>query len=285
MSRLPWLAQKLLNRPLALHPAKAEIVIAAMADRMGVTHLFSGGHAMALASSTALVAPEEDDAFDVAAGVAVLPIHGTLVQKLGTVRPASGMSGYDGIRTCFLAAVHDASVKAIVLDVDSPGGECAGLFDLADTIYSCRGIKPIWAMLNEDAFSAAYALASAADRLTVPRTGGTGSVGVIQMHADMTKALAREGVTVTLVRYGERKARGNSYEALDEQSRGELQTDVDAMGALFAETVARNRGMTVEAVQETQAATYLGADGVRVGFADAVMAPDEAFQELLEQLA
>ncbi|MCZ7176509.1 S49 family peptidase, partial [Salmonella enterica] len=76
-----------------------------------------------------------DTGYDVVEGVAVIPIQGTLVQKLGTLRPYSDMTGYDGIRACFLQALNDSDVKAICLDIDSPGGEVAGCFDLADVIY------------------------------------------------------------------------------------------------------------------------------------------------------
>ena len=88
----------------------------------------------------------------------MIQVEGTLVQKLGTLRPYSGMTGYDGIRQNFLEALSDPAVEAIVLDIDSPGGEVAGCFDLVDTIYAARGEKPIWSVLSESAYSAGYAL-------------------------------------------------------------------------------------------------------------------------------
>jgi ClpP class serine protease len=90
-------------------------------------------------------------------GVAVIQVHGTLVQRCGSLRPYSGMTGYDGLRQNFLTALVDPAAKAIVFDVDSPGGEVAGCFDLVDQIYQARGVKPIGAILSEHAFSAAYA--------------------------------------------------------------------------------------------------------------------------------
>ena len=139
----------------------------------------------------------------------MIQVEGTLVQKLGTLRPYSGMTGYDGIRQNFLEALSDPAVEAIVLDIDSPGGEVAGCFDLVDTIYAARGEKPIWSVLSESAYSAGYAIASAADRIVVPRTGGTGSIGVISMHVDWSQALTEAGVKVTFITYGERKADGH----------------------------------------------------------------------------
>jgi capsid assembly protease len=283
----PHLAQRVFNTPLALHPEKAEIVIAALADRFGIARLFrQNGTVVAFADEDYGEAPAGDTCrgYEVVADVAVIPVQGTLVQRLGTLRPYSGMTGYDGIRLNVMAAIADPSVKAICLDIDSPGGEVAGCFDLVDMIADARGIKPIWAVLNERAFSAAYAIASAADYVTVPRTGGTGSVGVIYMHVDMSKALGQAGIEVTLVTYGARKADGADVLPLSKEARARLQADVDQVGELFVATVARNRGMSAAAVRRTEATTFLGAQGVEIGFADAVMAPDEAFRALLERL-
>jgi signal peptide peptidase SppA len=212
----------------------------------------------------------------------VIPVADTLVQKLGSMTPYSGMTGYDGIAANFAQALADPNVKGIMLDIDSPGGEVAGCFDLVDMIAEARGRKPIRAMLSERAFSAAYAIACATDLITVPRTGGTGSVGVITMHVDYSRALDKEGFTVTLITCGSRKAEGNPYEPLPDAARAAIQAEIDAVGLLFAQTVAANRGMPVEAVQATQAATYLGQAGVDIGFADAVASPEIALREFIK---
>ena len=281
----PFLAQRLFNTPLAITPGKAEVVMAALAERMGIAQIQRGVRMM-----------DDDDydytsprdtpcvGYDVVGGVAVVQVAGTLVQKLGTLRPYSGMTGYDGIRQNFLTALGDPEVKAIVLDIDSPGGEVSGCFDLVDTIYAARGDKPIWAILNEAAYSAAYAIASAADRIYVPRTGGTGSVGVIWIHMDWSKALDRAGFKATILTYGDRKADGHPEIELSPEAQTRFQADIDTMGELFVETVARNRNIPAEQVRAMQAVTYLGAAGVTQGLADGVMAPDAAFQELLAEI-
>ena len=292
LMRFPHLAQRLFNVPIAILPDKAEIVMAALADRLGVSQLLRD-------RTNKVVAWDDDDGdhefrfagpgrpqtgYDVVAGVAVIPICGTLVQKTGSLRPYSGMTGYDGIRTNLLTALQDSQVQAIVLDIDSPGGEVSGCFDLVDTIYAARGVKPIWAILNEVAYSSAYAIASAADRITVPRTGGTGSIGVVLMHVDWSRAMAQAGMTVTIIQYGERKTDGTDVRPLDKTALARFQADIDTMGELFVSTVARNRGLNPEAVKAQEAATFLGPAGVAAGLADAVMAPDEAFRSLLETL-
>lgn len=287
MKNLPFLAQRLFNTPLAITPAKAEMVMAALADRFGITKLFrANGDALAMSE---FGFDEDDDEpdyryYDVVQGVAIIPISGTLVQKSGYMRPMCGMTGYDGIRANLSMALDDSSVKAIMLDIDSGGGEVSGCFDLVDAIYSARGKKPIWAVLSEAAYSAAYAIASACDKITVPRTGGTGSVGVICAHVDFSKALAKDGIAVTMIHYGARKADGSEYMPLSDQALARFQADVDELGELFVATVARNRKLSVAKVRGTQASTYLGAAGVAIGFADEVMSPDEAFRSLLAEL-
>jgi signal peptide peptidase SppA len=283
---LPHLAQRLFNTPLAVHPAKAEIIMGALADRLGVSALVRADGDM-----VALVGSDLDDGderkqrgYDVVNGVAIVPVCGTLVHKLGSIRPYSGMTGYDGIRFNLAQALDDSDVRGIALDIDSPGGEVCGLFDLVDAIYAARGRKPIWAILNEHAYSSAYAIASAADRIFVPRTGGVGSIGVIALFADVSKMLQASGITVNVIQFGARKSDGLNAIPLSPEARARFQSDVDTLGQLFVATVARNRGIEPELVLATEADAFLGAEGVRLKLADAVASPDAAFAEFLQTL-
>lgn len=294
--RFGHLAQRLFNQPLAIHPKKAEIVMAALAERLGI---------VSISNATRLPADgffyDDDDDFgfgaagptivdpgyDLVDGLAIIQVSGTLVQKLGSIRPYSGMTGYDGIREAFGAALDDDQVLGIVLQIDSGGGEVAGCFDLVDDIYAARGVKPISAILDENAFSAAYAIASAADpgRIYVPRTGGTGSIGVICMHVDWSTALDKAGLKVTFVHYGERKTDGHPEIPLSPEALAAFQADIDAMGDLFVATVARNRSLDASAVRGFEAGTFQGQAGVAAGLADKVMAPAAALQAALAELA
>lgn len=288
---LPRLAQKIFNTPLAIHPRKAEIVLAALSDRLGITQM------VRLNGTPITPSMMEDDeygfaepgsnprtGYDMIGPVAMIDIQGTLVQKLGCLRPWSGMTGYDGIRQNLFTALGDPKVEAIVLNIDSPGGEVAGCFDLVDTIYGMRGNKPIWAILDESAYSAAYAIASAADKIYVPRTGGVGSIGVIAAHVDFSQALATAGVKVTFITYGDFKADGHAEIPLSEEAYERFKADITTMGELFAETVARNRNIAAATVRDTKAATFMGAKGVALGLADEVAAPDAAFRALIKQI-
>jgi len=265
--------QAFFNMPLALQPERAQAMAAVCAAE---DIILSGAPQRLEGAASASIG------YDNLGGVARIPIRGVLVQQLGALRPWGGMTGYDGIRQSVLMALADPDVRAIALDIDSPGGEVAGCFDLADMLYEARGEKPIWAILNEQACSSAYALASAADVVTVPRTGSIGSIGIIYLHVDWSQAQRDAGLTVTLLTYGDRKADGHPAVPLSEEARARLEADIETMGELFVQTVARNRGLTCQAVRDTEAATYLGACGVEAGLADAVMALDAAFRALVE---
>jgi len=289
--RFGYLAQRLFNVPLMIHPGKAEVIMASLADRLGISSISrlqsNGLQPRAMEDDEDFRSPgrSERRGYEVVEGVAVIEVSGTLVQKLGTLTPYSGMTGYDGIRQNVLSAIADPKVRGLLLDIDSPGGEVAGCFDLVDTIYRARGTKPIWATLDESAYSAGYAIASAADRITVPRTGGTGSIGVIAMHIDWSAAIKDMGAKVTIITHGDRKADGHPEIPLSDEALAAFQSDINTMGDLFVKTVARNRNIPEQKVRDQQAATYLGGDGVSQGLADAVMAPDASFLALLEQLA
>jgi ClpP class serine protease len=98
-------------------------------------------------------------------GIAIIPIEGTLVHKAYGMDAVSGMRSYIEIQQEIEDAATDPAVKGILLDVDSPGGEVAGIFELADTIHSARSAKPILSVANSNALSGAYLLASGAQRV------------------------------------------------------------------------------------------------------------------------
>jgi signal peptide peptidase SppA len=282
------LATRMFETPLALHPGKAQVVIAALGERLGVASTVKMLGGVGAFDGDEFDRPGEtfrEEGYDCVLGVAKIEIEGILVNKLGTLRPYSGMTGYDGIRQSIGDALADPEVRAIMLDIDSPGGEVSGCFDLVDDLYKARGKKPIWAILTDSAYSAAYAIASAADKIIVPETGGTGSIGCIWMHYDYSKALAAAGIKVTVVKWGDRKADGAEEFPLSEEAFSRAQRDIDTMGGIFANRVARNRGLIESAIREMQAATFLGVEGVSLGLADEVMAPDAAFRALLEQIS
>jgi signal peptide peptidase SppA len=218
-----------------------------------------------------------DDGYAIVNGVGIIDISGGLIYKgYGWFWETS----YLDIRRAFQSALADPAVKSILFDIDSPGGEVAGVFDLVDEIYSARGYKPIVAMANEDAFSAAYAIASAADEVYLTRTAQVGSIGVIAIHADQSGYDAQLGVKYTAIYAGERKNDFNPHEPLNDLARESIQAHINTIYDLFTTTVARNRGIDQNVIKDTQAAIFSGGDAVRMGLADGVKTFEQVYQGL-----
>jgi signal peptide peptidase SppA len=195
-----------------------------------------------------------------------------------------GFGNYEDVQARFDAAVTDPSIDAILLEIDSPGGEAAGAFDLADKIYAARGSKPVWAIANDSAFSAAYAIGSAADKLFLTRTGGVGSIGVLAAHVDQSGYDEKQGVKVTTLFAGTRKNDFNAHEPLSEDAAGFLQAEVNRLYGLFVDTVSRNRSISADTVRATEAGLFFGDDAVKAGLADGVGTFESAVQSLAATL-
>ncbi|MBE0598308.1 MAG: S49 family peptidase, partial [Desulfuromonadales bacterium] len=207
----------------------------------------------------------------------ILPITGTLVHRGGYLAAASGITSYEAIRQTFDAAMADPAVHRLVLEIDSCGGEVHGLFDLADHIYQARGKKPITAVVNEQAYSAAYLLASAADRIVLPRTGGVGSIGVIVAHFDQSGFDEKTGVKVTHIFAGKQKAECSPHAPLSPEAHKRIQGRIDELYNLFVGTVARNRGIAESAVRGTEAGIFTGKKALAAGLADEIAAAEMVF--------
>jgi capsid assembly protease len=295
------IAARAFNTPLLVDPTKAMAFLSGLGPRIlgrRVELMDSDGasdSAAYLPARASIVAggltkrlQQHGDAPDpVVDGIAVIEIAGVLIHRGGWIGQSSGQTSYEGISAQIEAAASDPAVRGIALEIDSFGGEVAGVFDLADRIRAIRGNKPVWAFVAEHAFSAGYALASQADRILLPRTGAVGSIGVVVMHADLSGQLDQDGVRVTLLHSGQHKIDGNPYEPLPENVRDDIQREIDVLRFLFAETVAAGRAgrLSQEAALATEAATYRGTDAVAAGLADEVIDLARGFAHFRESLS
>ena len=211
--------------------------------------------------------------------VALIPVYGIVAHRMNMVNDISGPGGtsIEKLTATFRQALNDPNVKAIVLDVDSPGGSVDGVPELADEIYGARSQKKIVAVANTMAASAAYWLASAADELVVTPSGAVGSIGVWGAHEDYSKALEQEGVKVTLISAGKYKVEGNPYEPLSEEGKAALQADVDNFYSMFVKAVAKNRGVAQASVADGygQGRMVMASLAVKQGMADSVATLDQ----------
>lgn len=289
------IAQRAFNTPLLVEPSKAMAFLSGLGPRItgrqlrltglevspeDVVHAALPARAGILTHSlTEQCKRDSQTPFAMIDGIAVIEVSGVLVHRGAWIGQSSGQTSYEGISAQLVAAVSDPSVHGIALEIDSFGGEVAGVFDLADAIRAARAAKPVWAFVAEHAFSAGYALASQADRIILPRTGVVGSIGVVVMHADLSGQLSDAGVTVTLIHSGVHKVDGNPYAPLPDPVRVRIQAEIDSIRNLFAQTVTAGRGhsLTAEAALATEAECYRGTEAVAAGLADEVSDPASAF--------
>jgi signal peptide peptidase SppA len=278
MKHLSQLATRVFDTPLLIAPQKLEVILAVLAPRLGLEVPLP----VAAATSERATRKPYEVTPD---GLAVIPIEGTLVHKAYGLDAMSGLRSYVDLQEEIEDAATDPAIKGILLDIDSPGGEVAGVFDLADTIYAARSAKPIFAVANSDAFSAAYLLASGADRIYAGRTSGLGSIGVIVSHLDVTGSDEKLGYKYTIVHAGARKADFNPHTPLSEEARQVLEAEVDRTYSLLVTAVARNRRLSESAIRGTEAALYFGSDAVNAGLADRLGTRQEALADLRQAVS
>lgn len=218
-------------------------------------------------------------------GVAVVPVHGILVSRNAHMDMCERMTSYEQLRRDVSAAVDDPAVKRIVLDVDSNGGHAVGAFEVAADIREMSQAKPITAIVNHNAYSAAYLIASACTEVVLSRTSGTGSIGVIASHYDVSKREEQLGIKVTTVFAGAHKNDLTPHEPLSEQSLQQLQELVNDSYQLFVQDVATYRGMSTQAVIDTQARLYRGQAAINAGLADRLSTAQQALDGLVRDVA
>jgi signal peptide peptidase SppA len=286
-SYLPRLAVRVFDEPLLIRPRKLYVILQAIGPRLGLTDTD-----VDLIASRMPMDDNEDDPDELSAaekpygvtpeGIAVIGVSGTLVKKASWMDAWSGLQSYEMIRAEFRDAVADPRIRGILIDVDSPGGEVGGLFDLAGEVFAGRREKPIYAIANDAAFSAAYAIASSAERLFVTSTGGVGSVGVIAIHVDQSSFDEKVGRKYTAVFAGGKKNDFNPHEPLSDSAKDDLQAEIDRLYDMFAGLVARNREMKPALVRNTEAGLYYAEKAISAGLADQVGTFDDALDAVLK---
>lgn len=219
-----------------------------------------------------------------ASPVKVIPIHGLLTTRRGSINAAcTELVSYEKLRTDVNQALNDVSIKEIVLDINSGGGTAAGCKELADFIYQSREIKPITAIVNYSAFSAAYFIAAACSKVILSETSGVGSIGVILEHMEMSKLEENAGVKFTTLYRGDYKNAGSIHEPLSDHAMEFLNAQLDWMYKLFTESVAKYRGVDVQTIINTQARCYFGNEAISAGLADELQTPQNAINLIASQ--
>lgn len=269
-----------IGQPLLVHPHMGEQIVGA--------YMHGAIEARPALVTIGELAPEQRDAttgvVTPARAVAVLNVSGPLVNRFEPGMCDPGPLSYEALRAAYDNALADSRFEAIVLRCESPGGMGSGVFDLSDRINATNaksgGAKRVIACIDDYAYSACFALAAACDEVWITRTGGAGSVGVIAYHVDQSAWDAKVGVKVTAIYAGEHKNDFSPHAPLSKDAHAWLLARMESMRTLFAESVAKYRGMDVAAVLATEAQVYQGEEAVSVGFADRV----GTYHELIESI-
>ena len=212
--------------------------------------------------------------------VAILAVEGPLFKRANLFVHLSGASSYEILRRDLQVSLDDPKIGAILLRVDSPGGEANGADELAAAIYGARGKKPITAFVSGFGCSAAYWIASAADRIVVSDQASLGSIGVVLGVTDRSKADERAGVSrlefVSSQSPGKRPDHGSN------EGKARIQKWVDDLAAVFVAAVAKHRKVTAETVVKKfgNGGVEVGANAVKLGMADAVGHFEDVLRDL-----
>ena len=224
-----------------------------------------------------------------AGGVAVIPVYGVIAPRMNLMLSFSGGTSLEELGGAIDEAVNDADVSAIVLDIDSPGRSVEGLAEFATYLRGVRdrGGKPITAMVNYTAASAAYYIAAQAHEIITSTSGMVGAIGTIARHFDESRAYDAEGVTPTLFVSDNApfKAEGNPYEPLSEDARGDIQRVVNHFGRMFVGDVAKGRGITATKVTDDfgQGRMLLADEALAAGMVDGIATLEATVRRLAKR--
>ncbi len=239
------IARYIAETPWAIWPAKLAEILSVFAYR-AAGHDFTDDEIRARIGDGATAAMASKRG-----AVAVIPIRGVIAHRMGSMDDSSGGTSTERIGAMLSQVMADDSIGTIILDVDSPGGTVPGVSELAGQIFAAReqGTKRIVAHVNSLAASAAYWLASQADEIVSLPSGTVGSIGIFTVHEDLSAALAKEGINITLISAGKYKTAGNPFAPLSDDERAIIQARVDTAYGQFLKDVARGRGVSVSDVR------------------------------------
>lgn len=263
----------------ALEPSK-------MAELLNVLAFRAAGHVFTPDEIQARIGDRSRSGLTSGGDVAVIPLRGTIAHRMGGMAESSGGASAEQFTAMVNRAAADPSIGTILLDMDSPGGTIPGVPEAADAVYAARQKKTVIAVANAMMASAAYWIGSQATEIVgIPSAleGKIGSIGSYFVHQDLSAALEKEGIKVTLISAGKHKVDGNSFEPLSEARKAELQAMADTTYAKFTADVARGRGVKVSEVRNGfgEGRALPATDALAAGMIDRIATMDDLVGEIL----
>lgn len=214
-------------------------------------------------------------------GVAIVPVNGPIFRYANLFTMFSGGTSVQDLATDFQASLENPSVKAILLNVDSPGGEVAGINEMATMIRAAAGAKPVVSYVGGMAASGAYWLASQSQAIVADATAMLGSIGVVATFRDKKAADEKAGIAnYEIVSSQSPKKR---MDPATESGRAYIQALIDDLAAEFVAAVAEGRGVTAEKVLSDfgQGGVMTAKRAIDAGMADRL----GSFESVLAELA
>ena len=270
----------IIKRPLwAIHPAHLPILLREAMTEGSVPFLGSASFRTSASGAEASIMKAKESS-----KVVIIPIEGVLTQNdswAGTT--------YDFLNTALDHAEADSTVKRVILSVDSPGGEVTGLPETAAAIARVASKKPVTARVTGMAASAAYWLASQASDIVLTPSGEVGSVGVRQMHVDISQSLEQAGIKVTEMSSGEFKTEGSPFQPLSDESKAYFETQLQALHSQFIDAISAGRGTRVSAEVAAkrfgEGRMFTAPEALKNGMIDAVMEPRQYLRGVIRQIS
>lgn len=266
------LAGRLFNQPLLVRGDYARTVATVLGDRMGV--------ALEVDGETETKARNPYSPWLDNNGILTVPVVGGLYHRGDSLDAVSGAQSYTNLGNVLTKAGEDREVRGVLLEIDSPGGEAGGCFSFADSIRAFAAIKPVWAVANSDAASAAFAIGCAADQFYAARDAEVGSIGVVMLHVDLSQQLKDAGIVTTYIYQGDHKIDGSPYMPLSDQAKQMFGDKIKQRYDQFVQLVAARRPMSEDDVRATQARMYLADQARDLGLIDDVLAYEEVRQKM-----
>jgi ClpP class serine protease len=221
-------------------------------------------------------------------GVAIVPVVGPIMRYANLFTAISGATSNEVLALDVQAALDNPAVRAVVLNVDSPGGTVSGTNEMAKLIARNRAAdgKPIFAFVSAAGASGALWIASAVGpgRLFADDTALIGSIGVVTVARDDTSAID-EALGVREVTFTSSQSPLKRVDPFTEEGASVIQRKLDQLADTFISFVAVNRGVTVETVINDfgQGDTLIAADAEAVGMIDGITSLEELLIEIQAQ--
>ena len=228
-------------------------------------------------------APASNPPYVMDGPVAIIPVKGALSKNGLEFWGIQWLASMRAIAAAIMQAADDPNVCAIMLDVESPGGTVDGVEELAGAVAAASVVKPVFAYADGLMASAAYWASCHAREIAASATSRVGSIGVVLMHREYSRALDQSGITVNILAAGHFKTAGNSAQPLSDEMKAYIQSGIDDVYDMFLSAVAAGRGVSREqALGMADGKIFLAGTAQSTGLIDRVCSRAEFITHIKE---